>query len=151
MRIFQALLAAALVAASLSASADVAVTDAWVRGTVAAQKATGAFMRLTSTTDAKLVEARSPAAGMVEIHQMAMEGNVMRMGAVDSVVLPAGKPVELKPGGYHVMLMDLKGPLREGETVPLTLVIEEGGKRRNVEVKAVVRALSAGPPGAHKH
>ena len=88
----------------------------------------------------------SPLAGVVEIHEMAMDGNVMKMRAVAVLELPAGKTVELKPGGYHVMLMDLKQPLKAGETVPLTLVVEgAGGKRETVEISAPVKAL------AHDH
>jgi hypothetical protein len=144
---------AAFVAALLAASplfAQVAVADAWVRGTVSTQKATGAFMQLTAATDAKLVGASSPAAGVTEIHEMRMDGSVMRMSAIRELALPAGKAVDLKPGGYHVMLMDLKQPLREGETVPITLVIEtRDGKRSSVVVNAPVKSLTA--PAAHRH
>jgi hypothetical protein len=82
-------------------------------------------------------------AGIVEIHEMAMEGNVMKMRALPAGLdLPAGKSVELKPGGYHVMLMDLKKELKAGDTVPVTLVIEGADKKREtVEIKAPVRAL----------
>ena len=125
--------------------AQTTVKDPWVRATVPQQQATGAFMQLTSAQGGKLVLAQSPVAGMVEIHEMAMEGNVMTMRAVAGLDLPAGKAVELKPGGYHVMLMDLKKPLKEGEAVPLTLVVEgKDGKRQTIEVKAPVKALAAG-------
>ena len=145
-----AALGAALVIA-LPAMAQVTVTDPWVRGTVPGQMATGAFMQLKSATDAKLVEARSPVAGVVEIHEMALENNVMRMRAVPALDLPAGRTVELKPGGYHVMLMDLKHQLKEGEMVPVTLVIDAGGKRDTVEVKATVRAPTARNEMMKKH
>lgn len=138
---------AAAVCAALSftlpAAAQVVVSDPWVRGTVPNQMATGAFMQLKSATDAKLIDVRSPAAGVVEIHEMKMENNVMRMRAVQSVALPAGRTVELKPGGYHVMLMDLKQQMKEGELIPLTLVVESVGKRETIEVKAAVRAATA--------
>ena len=133
---------AALVFA-LPAAAQVTVTDPWIRGTVPGQMATGAFMQLKAAKDAKLVEARSPTAGVVEIHEMKLENNVMRMRAVPALDLPAGRTVELKPGGYHVMLMDLKQQMKEGEVVPVTLVIESGGKRETIEVKATVRAPTA--------
>jgi copper(I)-binding protein len=138
----------ALAAATLhgTAHAQVAVADAWVRGTVAGQKASGAFMTLTASADARLVEVRSPIAGVIEIHEMAMDGAVMRMRAVDGVDLPGGKDVALAPGGFHVMLMDLRQPLKAGDTVALTLVIEGRDKsRRTVEVRAPVRALTTGP------
>ncbi|WP_128000757.1 copper chaperone PCu(A)C [Piscinibacter defluvii] len=131
--------------------AQTTVKDAWVRGTVPEQKATGAFMQLQSTQGGKLVSASSPVAGVVEIHEMAMEGNTMKMRAVPGLELPAGKTVELKPGGYHVMLMDLKQPLKNGESVPLTLVVEgKDGRRETLELKAPVKAL-AGGHDATKH
>ena len=139
-------LAAALALAAATAFADTQVQDPWVRGTVAQQTATGMFARLTSTTGGKLVSAASPVAGVVEIHEMTMDGNVMRMRAIPGLDLPAGTPVELKPGGYHVMLMELKQPLKAGDTVPVTLVIQGAdGKRETVEVQAPVRPL--GMPG----
>ncbi|HSB22017.1 MAG TPA: copper chaperone PCu(A)C [Burkholderiaceae bacterium] len=144
LRIRHALAAAALLALSMPSFAQTTVKDPWVRGTVEQQKASGAFMQITSANGGKLVAASSPVAGVVEIHEMAMEGNVMRMRAAPGLELPAGKTVELKPGGYHVMLMDLKQQLKAGETVPLSLVVEgKDGKRETVEVKAPVRALGA--------
>jgi periplasmic copper chaperone A len=136
-----------------AAQAQTTVSDAWVRGTVAQQKATGMFAQITSVQGAKLVAASSPVAGVVEIHEMSMDGNVMKMRAVPALPLPAGKAVELKPGGFHIMLMDLKQPLKAGDAVPVVLVVEgSDGKRSNVDVKATVRALggSAGHEG-HDH
>lgn len=152
----------AIVTASMLAAvahAQVTVKDAWVRATVPQQKATGAFMQLQAAKDSKLVSASSPLTPAVEVHEMAMQDNVMKMRQVPSVELPAGKTVELKPGGYHVMLMDLKQQVKEGDSVPLTLVIEgKDGKRESVEVKAPVRALNAvaqpaghNAHGDHKH
>ncbi|MBI3157088.1 MAG: copper chaperone PCu(A)C [Burkholderiales bacterium] len=132
---------AALLAAPL-AHAQTTVTDPWVRGTVAQQKATGMFATISSAQGGRLVAASSPVAGVVEIHEMSMDGNVMRMRAIEALELPAGKAVALQPGGYHVMLIDLKQPLAAGQTVPVTLVIEGAdGKRETVEVQAPVRAL----------
>jgi copper(I)-binding protein len=131
--------------------AQVSVTDAWVRGTVPGQKATGAFMQLKSSTDATLVSAASPVAKVVEIHEMALDGGVMRMRAIDKLVLPAGKAVDLKPGGYHVMLMDLGGPLKEGDSVPVTLTFaDKDGRKSTQEIKVLVRALTA-PAAMPKH
>jgi copper(I)-binding protein len=142
-------LSAALLAGA--AVAQVTVKDAWVRATVAQQKATGAFMQLQSAQEAKLVAAQSPVAGVVEVHEMAMDGGVMKMRAVSSLALPAGKAVELKPGGYHVMLMDLKGQVKDGDTVPVTLVVEgKDGKRQNIEVNAPARTM-AQPAMKHGH
>jgi VCBS repeat-containing protein len=95
-------------------------------------------------------------AGVVEIHEMAMDGNAMKMRALPKagLDLPAGKAVALKPGGYHVMLMGLKQQLKAGDTVPLTLVVEgKDGKKETLELKVPVRALNAAAPAAmqHKH
>ena len=146
-----ALLIAAATAQAQSAAVN--VQDAWVRGTVAHQKASGAFMTLTSPLAGRLVGASSPVAGVTEIHEMRMEGQVMRMRAVDGLDLPAGQEVQLKPGGYHVMLMELKQPLKAGETVPITLVIERaGGAKESIRVDAPVRPLAASAaPMEHQH
>ena len=137
---------AALMFAAFPVMAQVTVKDPWVRATVPAQKATGAFMQITSAQDARLVEARSPVAGVVEVHEMVMEKEVMKMRAIKGLDLPAGKTVELKPGGYHVMLMDLKQQLKAGDTVPLTLTFEDSKTktRFSQDVKANVNALGAG-------
>lgn len=139
-----------------AAHAQVTVKEAWVRATVPQQKATGAFMQLSAAQDTKLVSASSPVTPVVEVHEMAVQDGVMRMRQVPSLPLPAGKTVELKPGGYHVMLLDLKQQVKEGDTVPLTLVFEgKDGKRDTLEVKAPVRALNASAKpaahGDHKH
>jgi copper(I)-binding protein len=129
----------------------VKVEDAWVRGTVAAQKATGAFMRLTPSANARLVSASSPIAGVVEIHEMSMEDDVMRMRQVPGLDLPAGKTTGLKPGGFHIMMMELKGQVKAGETVPLILTFEDASKKTfTQEVQAPVTALgSKAMPKSH--
>jgi len=146
-----ALAATALVAPA--ALAQVTVTDPWVRGTVSSQKATGAFMKLEAKQPVSLVSASSPVAGVTEIHEMAMEKDVMKMRPISRLPVAPGKPAELKPGGYHVMLMDLKQPLKAGDSVPITLTFEKADKsRQTVEVKAEVRALGAptAAPADHK-
>ena len=136
---------------SLPAQAQTRIQDAWVRGTVPQQRATGAFMQLSSTAGGKLVSVSTPAAGVVEIHEMKMDGSTMQMRPVPSLDLPAGQVVALKPGGYHVMLLDLKAPLNSGDTVVLNLVVEaRDGKRETLVVKAPVRALGAAA-AEHKH
>lgn len=140
-------------ATSMQAFAQVSVADPWVRATVPQQKATGAFMSITSAKGGRLVDAKSPVAGVVEIHEMKMENNVMKMRAVAGIELPPGKAVALAPSGYHVMLMDLKQPMKEGDSVPITLTVEDKDKKREtVEVKAVVRPLTSdGKKGGHGH
>ncbi|MFA9217227.1 MAG: copper chaperone PCu(A)C [Sphingomonadaceae bacterium] len=135
---------------SVSALAQVSVKDPWIRGTVPAAKSTGAFMQLQSVQDARLLAVRSSVAGVVEIHEMKMDGQMMKMHAVDGIDLPAGKPVELASGGYHVMLMELKRQLKEGEQVPLTLVIQRKGKKaETLEVQVPVKPLNYSAGAAH--
>ncbi len=145
-------LAAALLtgAAHAQSAAPAAVDGAWAGASVPGQKATGAFMRLTAAQATSLVRAESPAAGVTEVHEMKMDGDVMKMRAVPSLAPPAGKAVELKPGGYHVMLMDLKAPLAKGATVPLTLVFKDAqGAQSKVELQVPVSAQAPGAAGGH--
>lgn len=141
-RRMQRLLPAAWVLLALPTLAEVTVRDAWVRGTVPAQTTTGAFMVITSTEDAKLVGVKSSAAKEAQLHTTMMMGGVNHMHETDAVPLPAGKAVELKPGGFHVMLMGVSKPITKGQKVPISLVVEDGkGRRSTVEVKADVRPL----------
>ena len=143
-------------------TAAVKVEGAWARASVQGQKATGAFMRLTAPDGARLVRAESPAAGVTEVHEMKMEGDVMKMRAIPALDLPAGKTVELKPGGYHVMLLDLKAPLAKDTTVPVTLTFKdakgaESKQELNLPVATTAPGAAAAPAaadhqhGAHKH
>ncbi len=137
---------------SLPVLADVTVKDSWVRGTTPAQKATGAFMEITSSEAAALLSASSPVAGVVEIHTMKMEDGVMKMRAIPKLDLPAGKGVKLAPGGNHVMLMDLKQQMKKGDVVPITLRIEGKDKKvQMLEVKAEVRDLATPATMDHGH
>ena len=124
------------------AAAQVAsVKDPWVRSTVARQKSTGAYMEITASRAGRLLEASSSVAGTVEIHEMRMEKDVMRMRAIPSLDLPAGRPVALEPGGYHIMLMDLKLQIKDGDKVPITLLIElRNGSRESIDLTAIARS-----------
>jgi periplasmic copper chaperone A len=134
-------LASLLLFAVFAATAQPVVTEAWVRSTVAQQRATGLFAQITHPKGARLVGVSSPLAGVVEIHEMAMDGDVMRMRQIAALDLPAGQRVALRPGGFHVMLMDLKQQLKPGETVPITLVFEGADKKREtLQIKAPVKA-----------
>ena len=134
--------AALLAATCLAAHAEVTVKDAWVRGTVKGQTASGAFLTMTSSEDAKVVAVASPAARVAEIHATKNDRGMMVMEHVGSLALPKRKPVDFRPGGHHVMLMGLAKPLSAGESVPITFTIEDArGKRTTVEIKAPVRPL----------
>ena len=156
----QSLVSRIAIAATLlvagAAHAQVTVQDAWIRATLPQQKATGAFMRLESAQDTKLVGASSPLTATVEVHEMLMQDNVMKMREVPAIEVPAGKPVDLKPGGYHIMLMNLPQQVKAGDDIPLALVFEDkDGKRTTVNVQAPARALNPTPAphdhGGHKH
>ena len=138
--------------------AQVKIDEPWARATVPGQKATGVFMRLTATPGSQLVGVSSPVAGVAEVHEMKMDGNVMKMAAVPAIDLPAGKPVALQPGGYHVMLMDLKGPLAKDTSVTITLKFKDSkGVVSQQEVKLPVKEMThglgkeGGKGSAHKH
>lgn len=135
-----------LAAAAPVVQAQVDVREAWVRATVPSARSSGLFMRITSSQDAQLVEVRSSAAGVAEIHQMKMDGQMMRMHAVPAIDLPAGQAVNLAAGGYHVMLMDLKRQLKEGETVPVTLVIrKKDSSKDTIALDVTVKPLTYNP------
>ena len=134
-----ALLASCMTMTTSISHAEVAVTGAWVRATVPNQRATGAFMQLMSKKDTTLVSARSDIAGIVEVHEMKMENEVMRMRAVDGLKLPANQPVELKSGGYHLMMMDLKRQLKVGTEAQITLTFKNAkGESETTYVHAPV-------------
>ena len=118
----------------------VRVKDAWVRNTKPARKSTCAFMEITSSDEAALLSAASPAAGVVEIHTLKMEDGVMKMRRIPKLDLPAGKGVTLQPGGYCIWLTELKQQMNMGDVVPITLKIEGKDKKvQTVEIKADVR------------
>ena len=102
-------------------AAPLQIDDAWLRASVPGQSGTGAFMRLTAREPLTLVAVRTPAAGVAEIHEMKLEGDVMRMRSIAQLPLPAGQSVELRPGGHHLMLMNLKTPLAAGSRVNLEI------------------------------
>ena len=135
---------------SLASAQSVEIQRAWIRGTVPAQKSTGAFMDITARSSIRLVAAESPVAGMVQIHSMKMENGVMKMFEVDGVDVPAGKTVKLAPGSYHVMMMGLKQQMKPGDKVPLKLVFEHPDKKREaVELMVEVRDLKSGMHHGH--
>ena len=150
------LFAAAAIALAAAASGEtppLKVEDAWVRSSVPGQQGTGAFMKLTARQAMQLVGVSTPVAGTADLHEMKLEGDLMMMRAIPQLELPAGRTVELKPGGYHLMLQDLKQPLRAGTSVPLTLLLRDAkGVESKVELKLPVatRAPSAAPTGGRK-
>jgi copper(I)-binding protein len=143
------LLASSLAFNVLAQAPAVKVEGAWARATVPGQKGTGAFMTLTAQQSLRLVGVASPVAGVAEIHEMKMEGDVMRMRAMPALDLPAGQSVALRPGSYHLMLMDLKKPLVKDTQVPVTLRFADAqGKTSELQLSLPI-ALTP-PAGAAK-
>jgi copper(I)-binding protein len=135
--------------ASAAAAQSVKVANAWVRPTAPGQTSAGAYIELTSEAPAALVAAGSALAGRAELHSMSMDGGIMRMRALSRVELPAGQTVKLAPGGLHLMLLDLKQPLRTGDKVPLVLTIQSSGT--SITTLKVDAEVKAGPGDPHKH
>jgi copper(I)-binding protein len=129
----------------------VEVKNAWVRATVQGQKATGAFMQITAPAASTLVSVSTPVAAVAEVHEMKMDGDVMRMRPLTKgLELPAGTAVQLQPGGYHLMLMELKLPLQKDTTIPITLTLQNSkGVQSTQELRVPV--LSAAPAGQGEH
>jgi copper(I)-binding protein len=132
----------AQVLAQVSKVESVTVSGAYTRATAPGQQVAGGFMKIDNKGNVadQLVSASSPAAGEVQLHEMSMEGNVMKMRQVKDISVPANGFVELKPGGYHLMFLNLKGPFAAGQTVPVKLKFAKAGE---VEVKMPVNAMGA--------
>ncbi len=141
----------ALLCAGQARAQSVTVKDAWIRGTVQGQNATGAFMELTGKSNARLVGVTTPMTKNAELHHMKVESGVMKMSPVAGIDVPAGKTIKLAPGGYHLMLMNLQKPLNAGDKVPLQLTFELADKKREtVDLSVEVRDIR-GQAAGHRH
>lgn len=124
--------------AALAQGSDVQITNAWARATPAGAQTAAAYVTVEAPSGDQLTGVSTPAAQKADIHEMTMDGNIMKMRQVDGIDLPAGKTVTLKPGGYHIMLTGLAKPLKEGDTFPLTLdFAKAGAKQVNVSVQKI--------------
>jgi copper(I)-binding protein len=153
-RLLLSLLLALAALAQAQPAAPLKVEAPWLRPSVQGQATTGAYMTLTASEPLTLLGASTPAAGSVELHQMRMEGDVMRMRPVETLALAPGHPVRLAPGGYHFMLMQPKTPFRTGTRIPLTLRFRDGkGAVRTIDVSVPVAISAPGGSAApeHKH
>ena len=135
---------------------DVVVDGAWSRATAPGQSAGMVDATITSKQGAVLIGASSKVASSVELHSMTHEGGMMKMREVDSITLPAGKPVNLGESGYHLMLIGLKAPLKAGAVLPLTLNVRTDDKRElKIEVSAEVKPMNENKAeeghGEHMH
>jgi periplasmic copper chaperone A len=147
-----ALLVGLLLAGAAPAAELVKVLDPWARATVPGQRVGGVYMEIVAREDLRLTGVKSVAAESAQVHQMKMENGMMRMRAVPFLELPGGKPVRLEPGGYHVMLFDLKQSLVTGQKLKLELTVEDAaGRRHLVPVEAIIRDRDAGTSGKPDH
>lgn len=141
-----------LLAGPAHAADPVKVLDAWARATVPGQTVGGVYMEIVANENLRLTGVKCAAAETAEVHEMKMENGMMRMRPVPFLELPAGKQVKLQPGGYHIMLFDLKQSLVAGQKLKLELTFEDGARRRHrVAVEALVRDREAGASGGHDH
>jgi len=145
MNVLRSFISVALVMGATAAQAQISIDNAWARSTVPGQKATGVFMTIAS----------APAIKTVEVHEMKVIDGVMKMREVAGVEVLPGKVTELKPGGYHVMLMNLEAPISAGSKVPLLLTFKDAaGKESSVKIEAEVRertAPSSAKASGHAH
>jgi hypothetical protein len=155
MNVLRSFISVALVMGATAAQAQISIDNAWARSTVPGQKATGVFMTIASEKPVTLVKASSPAIKTVEVHEMKVIDGVMKMREVAGVEVLPGKVTELKPGGYHVMLMNLEAPISAGSKVPLLLTFKDAaGKESSVKIEAEVRertAPSSAKASGHAH
>jgi copper(I)-binding protein len=145
------IVAAANAAPAAQKAGAITVEQPWSRATPGGAKVGGGYVRITNTGSApdRLVGGSFPLASRVEVHEMRLEGDVMRMKPVEGgLEIKPGATVELKPGGFHLMFMDLKEPLKEGQTIKGTLVFEKAGP---IDVDYTVRSMGGGAPAEHKH
>jgi copper(I)-binding protein len=142
-------------AAWAQAAAPVTALLPWARPTVQGQRSGGVYVTLTAAEPLTLVSASTPIAGSASVHEMKLEGDVMRMRALERLDLPAGKAVQLQPGGYHLMLQDLKAPLQPGTSIPVTLTFRTArNEQRQFTLQVPVQATppkELGATSAHKH
>lgn len=153
-RVAACLLAGAAIATGAVAheykTGTVEVSHPWARATPGGAKVGAAYLMIKAAQGGadKLIGGRADIAGRVELHSHVHEAGVMRMRRVDFVSIPAGGEVVFRPSGYHIMLMDLKKPLKEGDLLPLTLVFEKSGE---VTVEATVEPIGAKGPHGFDH
>lgn len=131
-------------AAAAAQTGSVEVKDAWARATPGKAENGAAYLTIVAPAGDRLTGAETPVADKAELHEMKMEGGIMKMRPLTGLDLPAGQPVSLKPGAVHIMLTGLKQPLHAGDSFPLTLDFAKAGKR---QVSVPVEKMSATGPG----
>ena len=138
---FFRLLSLTILLSACEANESVAIMDNWVRANAPGQSVGAAYMTLLSAQDSTMIKAEADIAGSVEIHSMKMENGVMKMRMLEELPLKAGKAEKLAPGGFHLMLFDLKKPLVAGENVKFTLSFKDAaGKTTQQQVTLPIKA-----------
>lgn len=137
------LLIASVLVACGQQSSEVSITDAWARATAPGQEVGAAYMTLTSPVNTTLIKVASDSAGSMEIHSMTMKDGVMEMDMLESLALKAGEPYKLAPGGYHLMLFELKKPLTAGESAAITLTFKDAAEKLTTQTISVPIKASA--------
>ena len=140
-----------LAGAASAQTGSLALKNAWARATPGRAETGAAYLTIEAAGPDRLTGVSTPVAGKAELHEMSMQGDIMKMRSLAAIDLPAGRTVVLKPGATHIMLMGLRRPLRVGESFPLTLEFEKAGQR---EVNVVVEkagAMGPGPSGWQRH
>ncbi|WP_047550821.1 copper chaperone PCu(A)C [Methylotenera sp. G11] len=134
-----------------AAKETVSIENAWVRATAPGQDVGAAYMTFASKQDVTLIRIESDATKSVEIHSMSMQNGVMKMRMLDTLPIKAGKPYTLEPGGFHLMLFDLKKPLTAGQHVNFELTFKSGNAEFKQQIKAPVKAPGSDESGGTDH
>ncbi len=128
------------------AKADIVISDAWLKPTIAGKTVTSAYLKISTDKPVKLIGGSAKLASSVEIHEMKMDGDVMRMRQIEELPILPHSPTELKPGGLHLMLVGLKKPIEENSMVLIRLTFKaEDGQKKNISVKAKAKFSEAEP------
>lgn len=137
--------------AAASAKDSVSIENAWVRPTTPGQDVGAAYMTFSSKQDVTLIRTTSDATNSVEIHSMSMQNGVMKMRMLENLAIKAGKPYKLEPGGFHLMLFDLKKPLAAGQHVNFELTFRAGNTEFKQQIKAPIKALESTESSSDDH
>lgn len=153
LRFSRLLLTLTLISSSAAATAKdtVSIENAWVRATAPGQDVGAAYMTFNSNQDVTLIRATSDVTESVEIHSMSMQNGVMKMRMLENLAIKAGKPYKLEPGGFHLMLFDLKKPLLGGQYVNFELTFKSGNTEFKQQIKAPIKAPDSADSSSDDH
>jgi len=136
---------------AIAAQETVSIENAWVRATIPGQDVGAAYMTFASKQDVTLIRIESDATESVEIHSMSMQNGVMKMRMLETLPIKAGKPYKLEPGGFHLMLFDLKKPLAAGQQVKFELTFKSGNTEFKQQIKAPIKTMDSAESSSDDH